>query len=141
MQGLVQDYGMSIVNALEVPVLNKAISIIAANGQAIDLIHKSHNAPVPYPTLHHSEQKCTHFCSEWCIVGYGTSAFWDLWDWSNDGAMPSAATILTHMPSLHYTLATAPQGLSSWFYVNVSAQDCSNSSVPVMELLQSCAKQ
>ena len=42
--------------------------------------------------MRHSEQKCTHFCSEWSIVGYGThfcsewrivrygtSAFWDLW--------------------------------------------------------------
>ena len=48
----------------------------------IDLIHKSHNAPVPYPTMHHSEQKCAHFCSEWCIVGYETGALWDLWDWS-----------------------------------------------------------
>ena len=27
----------------------------------------------------HSEQKCTHFCSEWCIVGYKTDALWDLW--------------------------------------------------------------
>ena len=43
-----------------------------------DLIQKSHNAPVPYPTMHHSEQKYAHFCSEWCIVGYGTGAVWDL---------------------------------------------------------------
>ena len=28
--------------------------------------------------MHHSEQKCAHFCSEWCIVGYGTGAFWDI---------------------------------------------------------------
>ena len=34
------------------------------------------------PTIHHSEQKCSHFCSEWCSVGYGTGALWDLWDWS-----------------------------------------------------------
>ena len=47
-----------------------------------DLICKSHNAPVPYPTMHHSEQKCAHFCSEWCIMGYGRGALWDLWDWS-----------------------------------------------------------
>ena len=33
-------------------------------------------------TMHHSEQKCTHFCSEWCIVEYGTGALWDLRDWS-----------------------------------------------------------
>ena len=43
----------------------------------MDLMHKSQYAPVPYPTMQHSEQKCTHFCSEWCIVGYGTGAFWD----------------------------------------------------------------
>ena len=30
----------------------------------IDLIHQSHKAHVPYPTMHHSEQKCTPFCSE-----------------------------------------------------------------------------
>ena len=44
------------------------------------LTDKSQNAPVPYPTMHHSEQKCAHFCSEWCIVGYGAGASWGLWD-------------------------------------------------------------
>ena len=44
----------------------------------MDQFHKSQNAPVPHPTLLHSEQKCAHFCSEWSIVGCGTSAFWDL---------------------------------------------------------------
>ena len=48
----------------------------------IDPIHKSQNALVPYPTIHHSEQKCVHFCSEWCIVGYGTGALWDLRNWA-----------------------------------------------------------
>ena len=51
---------------------------------AIDLIHKSQNAPVPYPTMLHSEQKCAHFCSKWSIVGYGPGTFWDLWNWSID---------------------------------------------------------
>ena len=41
-------------------------------------ISQSRNALVPYPTMLHSEQKCTHFYSEWSIVGYGTDAFWDL---------------------------------------------------------------
>ena len=50
--------------------------------QIMDLSYKSHNAPVPYPTMHHSEQKCEHFCSEWRIVGHETGALWDLWDWS-----------------------------------------------------------
>ena len=44
--------------------------------QEIDQSHKSHNAPDPYPTMHHSEQKCAHFCSEWFNVGYGTGALW-----------------------------------------------------------------
>ena len=40
----------------------------------------SHNTR---PTMHHSEQKCARFCSEWCmIVRYGRNALWDLWDWS-----------------------------------------------------------
>ena len=53
-----------------------------AQTPAIDLNHKSQTAPVPYPTMLHSEQKCAHFCSEWSIVGYGTGAVWDLWNWS-----------------------------------------------------------
>ena len=44
------------------------------NKHAIDLIHESPNAPVPYP------QKCAHLCCEWCIVGYRTGALWDLWN-------------------------------------------------------------
>ena len=44
----------------------------------IDQFHKSQNAPVPYPTMLHSEQKYAHFCSEWSLVEYGTYAFWDL---------------------------------------------------------------
>ena len=48
----------------------------------IGLINKSQNAPVPYPTMLHSEQKCAHFCSQWNLVGYGTGVFWDLWNWS-----------------------------------------------------------
>ena len=48
----------------------------------IDQTHNLQNAPVPYLTMHHSKQKCAHFCSEWCIVVYGSHALWDLWDWS-----------------------------------------------------------
>ena len=32
-----------------------------------------HNAPL--------RTKCAHFHFEWCIVGYGTDALWDLWNW------------------------------------------------------------
>ena len=47
--------------------------------------HKSHNAPIPCPTMHHSQQKCAHFCDKWCIVGYRTGALWDLWITSTVG--------------------------------------------------------
>ena len=52
-----------------------------ADTRLIDLNRKSQNAPVPYPTMLHSMQKCTKLCSDWGIVGYGTGAFWVLWDW------------------------------------------------------------
>ena len=40
---------------------------------------KSHNAPVLYPTMLHSDQKYANICSEWSFVGYWTVAFRDLW--------------------------------------------------------------
>ena len=75
---------------------------------AIDLLHKCHNVPVPYPTMHHLVTEmctCVHISvTKWCIVGYGTGtlcvyisvtkwcivgylsgALWDLWD----GSIPS----------------------------------------------------
>ena len=55
---------------------------IAKYFDTIDQFHKSHNASVPYPTMCYSEQKCLHFCSESCIVWYGTDALWNLWIWS-----------------------------------------------------------
>ena len=51
---------------------------------SINQFHKFHNAPVPYPTMLHSEQQCAHFCSEWSIVGYGTDPFLELWIRSTD---------------------------------------------------------
>ena len=51
-----------------------------------DPFHKSHNAPDKYPTmLYFVTEICTRvyiFVAKWCIVIYGTSALWDLWDWS-----------------------------------------------------------
>ena len=44
-------------------------------------MHKSHNAHVPYPTMHNSERNYAHFCSEWCIMVYGAVPLWNLWDW------------------------------------------------------------
>ena len=49
---------------------------------AINLSLESHNAPVPYPTKHHFvTELCTHVhisVTQRCIVGYATSALWDL---------------------------------------------------------------
>ena len=49
----------------------------------IDPSHKSHNALVWYPAMHHLvTEMCTdvHIAgTKWCIVGYGTGASWYLW--------------------------------------------------------------
>ena len=53
---------------------------------SIDLIHKSDNATVPYPTMHHFVQEmCTHVdisATKWGIVGYLSNALWNSWDGS-----------------------------------------------------------
>ena len=38
----------------------------------IELLHKSHNAPVPYPTMH-------HFVTEMCTLLLQNGALWDIW--------------------------------------------------------------
>ena len=136
----------------------------------IDQFHKSQNAPVPYPTMLHSEQKCAHFCSEWSIVGYGTDAFCDLWIRStkkqqtitriSDNPVHCHTSITRYqwgfgkvLMALH--IATYKTGkkfmilpifleliLCSLFeaYINGLVQDYSNSSALAVELLQSCTK-
>ena len=51
------------------------------SGTVIHQSYKSHDAPVPYPQCTIPEQKCAHFCSELCIVGYWISVLGDLWNW------------------------------------------------------------
>ena len=50
----------------------------------LDPSHKSQNASMPYPTMHHFvTEMCTHVhisVTKWCIVGYLFDALWDLWD-------------------------------------------------------------
>ena len=50
--------------------------------ESIDLLHKPHNAPVPYPTMH-------QFITEMCTIllqnralhkDYFSNALWNLWD-------------------------------------------------------------
>ena len=53
-----------------------------------DPYHKSHNAPVLYPTMHFFvTEMCTCVLisvTTWCIVGCLCDALWDLWDGYND---------------------------------------------------------
>ena len=57
-------------------VIMQAVNELVLPASGIDHSAKFHNALVPYSTIHHSEQKCTHFCSEWCAVRYGPSTLW-----------------------------------------------------------------
>ena len=56
-----------------------AIFEFNANSIWIEQSHKPYNAPVPYPTVYHSRQKCAHFCSELRLGGYRTGTLWDFW--------------------------------------------------------------
>ena len=80
-----------------IQVLNNAV-IMALSGllsqvenyiDIIDLLHKSHNALVSYPTIYHFvTEMCTYVhisVTKWCIVVYLSDALWDLWDWSIGG--------------------------------------------------------
>ena len=48
----------------------------------IDLLHKFHNAPVPYSTMHHFVTEmctCVHISvTKWFIVGCSSNGLWDL---------------------------------------------------------------
>ena len=61
----------------------------------LDKFHKSHNTPVPYPIIHHWEQKCAKFCFERCIVGYGACALWDSPDNKDHGANMGPTWVLS----------------------------------------------
>ena len=101
-----------------------------------DQFHKYQNAPAPFPTMLHSEQKCAHFCSEWSIVGYGTGAFWDLWIRSiahkyptlSDTGTDSISRVLmvksivllwwwTLSDKLYVKILTAPIYTENWFII------------------------
>ena len=73
-------------------------------------MHKSHNVPVPYPTMHHSEQKCAHFCSEWCIVEYEADALW-----ISDVILPAIDNHQAEWPvCTHHSVQKAPAISLPW---------------------------
>ena len=49
-------------------IMHMAVTKLMLPASGIDHSAKFHNALIPYPTIHQSKQKCTHFCSEWCVV-------------------------------------------------------------------------
>ena len=57
---------------------------LASIYKPVALLHKSHNAAVPYPTMHHFVTEmctCVHISvTKWCFVGYLPDAFWVLCD-------------------------------------------------------------
>ena len=70
---------------------NKAIlTQVKWTETGVDLLHKSHNASVLNPIMHHFLTEmctCTHISvTKWCIEGYIAgylgNALWDLWDGS-----------------------------------------------------------
>ena len=100
-------YSYSQRNAWQIPAFRWLHSV-----WVMGLIHKSHSAPVPYPTMHHSEQKCAHFCSDWCILGYGTGALWDLWDWSIEFTVyPSS--FRSNTQSMNFIIVINGDGIAS----------------------------
>ena len=68
---------------------------------AIDQSHQSPNEPVPYPTIHHSEQKCAHFYSKIPYCGIWETA----WSW----VITSFLDGMNQQPSLY---TTDPIGLT-----------------------------
>ena len=97
----------------------------------IDLIKKIPNAHIPYPRMLHSEQKCAHFCSEQSILGYGTGAFWDLWNCSIGSIPPVESHCAGDLPhtitqghTQYCSIFQSPQGhpISSLAFWGLSQQ-------------------
>ena len=69
-------------------------------------ISKSHNASIPYPTIHHFITEmctCVHISvAKWCIVTYSTDALCDFWDGSigrNSDSENDLRRVLPHAPT------------------------------------------
>ena len=81
------------------------LSLVSAVFIWIVMLNKSHNAPIPHPTIHHFiTVKCLRVhisVTKWCIVGYLSDALWDMWE----GSIASFQRILT----------TANFGKLSWW--------------------------
>ena len=79
--------GLFTVDSHHKVLVMRRIDISFLLASTIDPSLKSHNAPVPYPTIHHFvTEMCTRVhisVTKRCIVGYFSDALWDLWDGSS----------------------------------------------------------
>ena len=127
----------------------------------IDPSHKSHNVSPKYPTIHRFvTEMCTQVhisVSNWCIVGYGTGALWDLCN-KSIGIMLAACSESGQILALYVVstglfiskidliLAEFPNFISYFWqhyvqlYIEGLVQYCSNFFALAMELVQSCTK-
>ena len=70
-----------------------------------NLFHKSHDAQMSYPTMHHFVTEictCVHISvTKWCIVGYLANILWDVWDGlDNMVAITAKTDSITHIITL-----------------------------------------
>ena len=93
----------------------------------IDLLHKFHEAPIPYPTTHHFVAEmctCVHISvAKWCIVGYLSNALWVLWDGSI--ALPD------HRCGLFHTHRKAPLKAPAYLSVDAPAVSVTSHSLEI----------
>ena len=86
--------------------------------------YHTHNAPIPYPTMHQFvTEMCTNVhisVTKWCIMGFLFDALWDLWDGYINLSTRSPPTSCSrsgqlterHVPlSSHWILSSKP---TSW---------------------------
>ena len=81
-----------------------------------DMLPKSHNAPVPYPTMHHFvTEMCTYVhisVTKWCIVGCLSKGLWDFldgslaqgqsWDCSKESSLLTRLWLITELVRGYY---------------------------------------
>ena len=81
----ISQVSLSIYTTVDLSSTNRRIYHHKAICVSVDLLHKSYNAPIPYPTMQHFvTEMCTpvHISvTKCCVVRYLSNASWDVWDW------------------------------------------------------------
>ena len=82
--------GEELVHVVHYKIVNFAFMNFKKTNLTNTTVHLSH---IPQCTI---QNRNVHFCSEWCIVGYGTGALWDLWICSIASALLFSFTCIHH---------------------------------------------